>query len=827
MDSSIASTGHPSASRGASEAEDGSHARLVLEVDGVLGRIAEHAGSDLGAEHVRGLKPLSSAAHARAALESVEEMCGVLQRDPAWSLGTIPDTSEALGKLRIEGSVLEAGSLIACSVLLRTSRLALDDLEGTAVDIPGLRRVAEYLVSERPLEKRLASTFDDAQNVVHSASRELRRIRRLLRGRRSDLVARLEDYARTLPERVRVPDGSVTVRAGRYCLPVRREGRGTVGGIVHDESATGRTLFVEPAVAIESMNEIRELENDEAREVHRILRELSDELRPLSRPLRDALDALCELDSLLARARFALSHGGAVPRLEDRGSSDYRVVQGRHPLLVASGEDVVPFDLELDELESVLLVSGPNAGGKTVLLKAIGLISLLAQSGVVPPVGPGTRLPFFRSVFAVIGDEQSIEASLSTFSAQVRNLAVILRETDQDSLVLIDEIGAATDPSEGGALAAAVLQRLAPQARLTVVTTHLGSLKGLAAESDRIVNASLEFDSEALEPTFRLVRDRPGRSYALEIAARLGLPASIIEEARERLGVDVRAVDDLLRDLENAQAELDRTRESIRGRSARLAEEEAGWAKRWAELERREAEVETSAREATERYLLDARQDVERAIAQLKDRYAAAEAGDDDGTVAGAAREARAAVEGAIRESRERRPGPVETSDSPALRPGMRVRLRGTHRTGRVLELRGRRAIIEAEGLRLTAKESDLEPLGPAGPEAVETGEPSRSGSDERDPGPGIHPEIPVQMEIDLRGLRVDEIESALLPALDAAVVADLPWLRIIHGKGTGALRARVRELLSADRRVPGFRSGADREGGTGVTVVEFQDSRW
>jgi DNA mismatch repair protein MutS2 len=813
---------HTPQTRGADETALASHARVVLEVDRVLDRIAAHAGSDLGAEHVRRLKPLPTPERARATLQSVAEMRGVLQRDPGWSLGPIPDVHEALAKLGIEGSVLEIESLVACSVLLRTSRLARRDLEATSVDLPRLQGPLERLVSKRRLEKRLGATFDEAANVVDTASRELGRIRRSLRGRRSELVEQLEAYARALPDRVRVSDGSVTVRAGRYCLPIRREGRGAVGGIVHDESATRRTLFVEPPVAIEPMNEIRELEIDEAREVHRILRALSDELRPLSEPLLNALDALCELDSIKARAHFAISHGGTAPALEDEGSGHYRVVEGRHPLLVATGEDVVPFDLELGERESVLLVSGPNAGGKTVLLKAIGLISILGQSGVIPPIGPGTRLPFFRSIFAVIGDEQSIEASLSTFSAQVRNLAMILRDADEASLVLIDEIGAATDPSEGGALAGAALQRLAPQARLTVVTTHLGSLKGLAAENDRIVNASLEFDSVVLEPTFHLVRDRPGRSYALEIAARLGLPPSLIEEARDRVGTEVRAVDDLLRDLENAQAELDVTRDSIESRNAELAEREAQWTRRWAELERREAEVEAAARDATERYLLDARRDVERAIARLEDRYAAAASGDDDATTAGAAREARDAVERAIRESRDGRPIPGHAPDSPPLRPGMWVRLRGTQRTGRVIELRGRRAIIEAKGLRLTAKNSDLEPVEPG---VANAGESDASGHAAEERDSVRQPEIPVQMEIDLRGLRVDEIESALLPALDAAVVADLPWLRIIHGKGTGALRSRVREVLSSDRRVPGFRSGSTEEGGTGVTVVEFQGS--
>jgi DNA mismatch repair protein MutS2 len=797
-----------------------SHAWTVLELGQVLDWIASRAVSELGADRVRTLVPKTAVDLARLELETVEELRRILERDPGWSLGAIPDLREGLSALGIEGSVLEAPSLIAFGELLYTSRVARRDLESSMGPDGRLASRLVLLASEPRLEERLGRCFDDDGRVADSASRELARIRRSLRGRRAQLVGRLESLARSLPERVRVPDGSITVRGGRYCIPIRREGKGTIGGIVHDESSTHQTLFIEPPDAIEAMNEIRELELDEAREVHRVLRGLTEELHPLTDSLAATLDALCELDSLQARARFAISHGGSSPELVEEADGSLRVVRGRHPLLVAGGEEVVPFDIELEANESVLLISGPNAGGKTVLLKSLGLLSLLSQSGVIPPVGAGTRLPFFQSIFGVIGDEQSIEASLSTFSAQMANLEMILREADQHSLVLIDEIGGATDPAEGAALAGAVLQRLANQARLTVVTTHLGSLKALAAETDRVVNASLEFDVDALEPTFRLVRDRPGRSYALEIASRHGLPADVVADARVRLGGEARAIDDLLRDLERTNRELEGLQESARTRSDRLAQTEEEWTERWAELERREAEVEATARDASERYLLNARGLVEDAIARLEERYESTVELEAEKGRGGATREARDAVEKALRASRSQRPREEGPQPPTELGPGMHVRLRGTQKTGRILELRGRRAVIETDGLRLTARDSELEWI-----ESANVSAPSPSGLG-ADTGAGKserRPEIPVHMEIDLRGLRAGEIEATLLPALDAAIVADLPWLRIIHGKGGGALRARVGEILAADGRVPDFRIGDPDEGGTGVTIAEFR----
>jgi DNA mismatch repair protein MutS2 len=602
-----------------------------------------------------------------------------------------------------------------------------------------------------------------------------------------------------------VADASVTVRGGRYCIPIRREGASRVGGIVHDESATHQTLFVEPASAIDEMNRIAGLEREEKREVRRILLELTDAVRPFAGELRGACSALAEADSLNARARYALGHGGKKPVLDDGGADGaIEIVDGVHPLLLAGGEPAVPFTLRLHADERVLLISGPNAGGKTVTLKAIGLLAALAQSGVVPPVGEGTRLPVFQRFFAVIGDEQSITASLSTFSAQVAALGEILAGAGSASLVLLDEVGGSTDPAEGAALAASVLLRLADEARLTVATTHLGALKDLATENPAVVNASLQFDAEQLRPSFVLVRDRPGRSYALEIASRHGLPPELIDEARGRLTDSERRMEHLLAELEATEAELARLTSGARADARELERLEARLSERERRLAARERDVEREGREAADRYLLESRREVEAAIEELRVRSEAT------GAETGAASAARRRVEGLLRDNRAALPEEPAGDSGAAVEVGDRVRSRSLGITGDVVELRPTGVVIEARGMRFTLGSGDLEPAADAPGEQPST-------------APSRPPVLDARPEVDLRGLRVDEIRGPLLAALDAAIVADLGRLVVIHGKGTGALREEVGRLVEGDERIVDVRPGGFAEGGSGVTVLQLK----
>src|SRR5213078_917579 len=444
-------------------------------------------------------------------------------------------------------SALEGAALARLGGALAAARIVAGELARLAADAP---RTAALRVDPPPneLAQRLAVSLDADGQVQDGASRALARARRAVREARARLVHKLDAMLAGLDPTERAPDAAVTAREGRYVIPVRSTARARIGGIVHDESATRATVFLELPEVIELGNALRAAEVEEQREVLQVLRDLTE----LLRPHRDAIAAAWEMcvafDDLCARARYAVEVNGFAPAI---GTGPLEIRNGRHPLLASppdplsagrrggtmergqGGEAVVPFDLVLAPDECTVLVSGPNTGGKTVLIKAVGLLALMAQSGIIPPIGPQSTLPVFTGVFADIGDRQSIAASLSTFSAHVAALRDIL-QTDGagvGSLVLLDEIGSGTDPAEGGALATAVLQTLTRRRAVTLATTHLGALKQLAAETVGIVNASLQFDADTLRPTYRLLKGVPGRSYGLAIARRLGIAPDVLEIA--------------------------------------------------------------------------------------------------------------------------------------------------------------------------------------------------------------------------------------------------------------------------------------------------------
>ena len=783
------------------------HALHVLQLPETLAVIAGHASSNLGAEAVRSLHPYTDVDTITDELRRVDQMSAFLFRAQDWHMPSLPDVRSALKRLNVAGSVLDPVELRDVAIVLRSAAQTRRAILQHAEDYPLLADIARRLVKLDEQEARIRAAVDDAGEVRDSASHELTRVRREMRGARSRIVAQLEQYVASLPSRFQVHDASVTVRDGRYVIPVRREARGEVGGIVHDESATGATLFVEPPVAIELMNRLRELEIAEAREVQRILRELTESLRPSGEDITTAFHALIEIDSLFARARYVLHVDGHRPNIAH--DAELALVNARHPLLLATNERVVPFDLRFEPGERTLLVSGPNTGGKTVLLKAVGLIASLTQCGVIPPVGPGTTLPLFNDIFADIGDEQSIEASLSTFSAHLKNLREIVEHADERSLALIDEMGSGTDPAEGGALADAILRTLTRRRTLTIATTHLGQLKELAASEAGVVNASLQFDAVELRPTYRLLKGVPGRSYGLAIARRLGLPNELLNAAEAALPTSEREVTQLLTELEEKDRVLSdtlRDAERERARNAKLTEELAA---RETALRTREREAERRARQQARDLLLNAREEVEAAI---RDVRAAAEVGDE--AVEEAAREARRRVEQRARREAERAPRePQRRVDLEELREGAHVRITASGLTGVMVELRDNRATVEVGGLRVQVPVNGLEVT--EAPHAVKQRPVVR--------GNWSAPDLDVSSEVDLRGLRADEAGLKITHALDAAIQADLPSLRIIHGKGTGALRELVTELLTAERRIKTFRPGGVGEGGTGVTVVELR----
>jgi len=739
----------------------------TLEFHTALGRVAEHAQGPLGVARVTSRRPSVHPPAIREALAQVAELAAQLITDENIRAEAVPDVSPALELLMVEGSALEPAALLDVLALLVAARAVGTELKRLEHLAP---RTAALRVEPLPksIEPRLQASIGPDGSVLDGASAELARARKAVREAREHLVKRLEQILAGLKADDRAGDAVVTIRNSRYVIPVRSTSRARVGGIVHDESATRATVFVEPPEVIELGNELRAREAAEQREVLRVLRELTDLLRPHREPLARSLEMCVAFDDLCARARYAVIVNGHVPAV---GEGALAIHDGRHPLLLGGERPVIPFDLVLAGDEWTVLVSGPNTGGKTVLIKAVGLLSLLAQSGVIPPIGPRSALPVFTGVFADIGDKQSIAESLSTFSAHTRTLREILDGAGPGSLVLLDEIGSGTDPAEGGALASATLRALTRRHAVTLATTHLGALKQLAAETVGIVNASLQFDAQTLTPSYRLLKGVPGRSYGLAIARRLGVSADVLADAERSVPDAERQLDRLLAEVEARRQDLETQARELEGRAQALGEEREGVDRRGEDVAGRERAVrdrerslDAAAREQARAYLLEARKTVETALAQAR-------AAVDEAT----AREARRLVEEAI-----------EKTQSPSREDAKSLSDRGWKSLEDLKRARGS-----------TTPTPDTRHLAPA---------------------------VPVgSTEVNLIGMRTDEAEGAVLRALDDAIAGDLPSLRIIHGKGTGALRKMVQEVLGNDRRVRRFGFAAANQGGAGATVAELK----
>jgi len=740
-----------------------------LEFAAALDAVARRAVSSLGAARVRQRRPQADPAWVAGELAAVEELARALEDQAPFRPEPVADLGATLAALAVPGAVLEGPQLVELGAALGAMRLVAQRLAALEDRAP---RAAALRVEPPPpeLEQAILAALDPDGQVRDQASSELARARSRVRQTRARLVRVLEEALAEWDPEAAASGAAVTIREGRYVIPVRRGVR--VAGIVLGASSSGATLFVEPEVAVPLGNALQEYQADEARAVLAVLRRLSEQARQALPQIHAAWQMCLAADDLYARARYALEVGGRLPQVEP-APAPLVIRQGRHPLLLERGEGVVPFDLALEGTVTGLVVSGPNTGGKTVLLKAVGLIASLAQAGIVPPVGPGSRLPVFRRVFADIGDRQSIEASLSTFSARVAAWREMVEQADAASLVLIDEIGGGTDPAEGAALARAVLQALGERGVRVVVTTHLSQLKEVAARRAGFENASLAFDQASLSPTYRFQQGVPGRSYGLAVARRLGMRPDVLADAERALPEALRDLDAVLADLEaKTQAAARRQRElqawedalaqrerDLEARAARLAGEERAWAEQARERER-------AAREQARQLLLDARRRIEQALGLA--RAAVSEA---------TAKAARRLVEEGVQQEAD----------------ALKKLLAETQRKGWRLRLGS--AASEAGS-----------PRGASGPA----------------PQPEANPIQTASTEVDLRGLTVDEATAALTRALDLAVVEDLPFLRIIHGKGTGALREAVRETLARDRRVAGFRLAPPPEGGSGVTIADL-----
>lgn len=795
------------------------HTATLLELPKVLERIATLSSTAAGAEAVRALAPTDSLEALEREHARLVEAARLLSETPDLAVGPLADPRPAFADAAVPGSHLEPIALVGILDLLRSVDRLRRALAARA-DLPLLGGIAGRIVLLPSLAALLARTVDAEGRVLDTASPALARIRREIETTRETIRARLESRMKALADDGVLQERVITIRGGRFVLPVKIEEKGRVPGIVHDESASGATLFIEPIALVPLNNRVTELIQEEAREVRAILLACTEAVRAALDALRDDLEVLTEVDVLLAKARYGRAVRGALPRWSRRGA--LRLVGARHPLLLDQlGEAAIPFDLAMEEGTTTLLLSGANTGGKTVALKTIGLLALLAQCGVPIPAAEGTELPIFSETFADIGDEQSIEASLSSFSARLVHVREVLERADAASLVLLDEVGSGTDPEEGGALAGAVLKALSARGARTVATTHFGFLMDLAAREPGMANASMEFDGATGRPTYRVLTGIPGKSHALEVARGLGVDARVIEEARallpegaqrsrellaelsERLG-RIRALEEEIAARDRASAERARASADLRDAIAR---EEQGLRRRAAESAR---EIVRRAEREAEEALADVRAARRRAAAG-----AAAAAGGPDSGAATAARAGLDRLRAARREVERDAPGaPALPGEAPAaVSPGEVVLVAPFGRRATVIaaaDAAGRVEIL-AGSARITVPLSSLRSADAA------AGGAAAEGAHVTRPAPRE-----VGVEIDLRGLRAEEAVAAVDRHIDAAVVAGLASVRIIHGLGTGVLRKEIGAFLERDERVRGFRRGEWGEGELGVTIVEL-----
>ena len=784
----------------------------TLEYDKIIDLLAARATSPLGESLCRSLVPLEDLGTIRRMQEETGAALNRLFKKGSISFGNARDLRPALGRLAL-GSSLNQSELLSVAGLLENTARVKSYGRKERPDAPGdrLDELFELLEPLTPLSSEIRRCILSEEEISDDASPGLRQVRRSIRLNGERIHSQLGSLMNG-PLRTYLQDAVITMRNGRYCLPVKSEYRSQVSGMIHDQSSTGSTVFVEPMAIVKLNNEIRELEIAEAREIEKILAELSAQAAQNLEAIRYDLDNMAELDFIFARASLAMDMNATEPVFNENGR--IRLRQARHPLI--DKKKVVPIDLTLGEDFDLLIITGPNTGGKTVSLKTLGLLTLMGQSGLHIPALDRSQLALFREVYADIGDEQSIEQSLSTFSSHMTNVVSFLEKADSDSLVLFDELGAGTDPTEGAALAIAILSYLHRSGVRTMATTHYSELKLFALSTEGVENACCEFDVETLRPTYRLLIGVPGKSNAFAISSKLGLPDFIIEEARQQLSEQDESFEDVLTTLEQNRIALEHEKEELaryRQEAEALKAELAGRQER---LNSQRDEIIRSANEKAHAILREAK---EYADQTMRDFQKFGKAGISVKEMEKRRSELREKMgktaDKLAMKKTEKKTGGLKPSD---LSPGDSVRVLSMNLKGTVSTRPDAKGylFVQMGIIRSKVHISDLQLID----EPVITGGGiSRTSSGKI----RMSKSSSVSTEINLLGKTVDEAVAELDKYLDDAYLAHIPSVRIVHGKGTGALRKGIHNYLRRQKIVQDFHLAEFGEGDAGVTIVTFK----
>lgn len=784
----------------------------ILEYNRLLARIEGLCQTSLGSELINQTQATADLKDAIRLQDETEEAKTISIRKGKISLAGISDVRKYLQRSQRDG-VLAEDELLAIANSLRGGRLVKAFIKDywtnlAKIDDPSTSRLYIYweaITEDRELEDLIESTIDESGQVRDSASQLLGQLRRQIIATSQKIKQKLDDIIRNTDKQKMLQEIIITSRNDRYVIPVKQEYRGSFPGIIHDQSASGATLFIEPQAVVDLNNQERELEIQEKNEINRILKDLSGRVAVSAPSIFNNLKNLATLDAIIAKAEYAIMSQGIYPKLNDCGIIEAAV--SRHPLLEAAM--VVPIDISLGVDYSTIVITGPNTGGKTVSLKTIGLLSLMAASGIQPTAKEGSNFAIFDGIYVDIGDEQSIEQNLSTFSGHMTNIIAILDLAKSSSLVLLDELGAGTDPQEGAALAMAILSHFHERHIRTVATTHYSELKNFAFDQKGMINASVEFDVESLRPTYRLMIGIPGKSNALAIASRLGLGQEHIGLAETYLSKEEKDISAFLASLETTRRELEAREASINILSKELREAEAAIAAKERKLSLQYEEKIQEIEKKAEADIVKLKDEALNLIEEVRSMQACKEVIKDHVLI-----EKKQVIDqlGLNYAESSKGQGYNHTKKQQVkLEIGDEVRVRSLKQKGHIIEKLSKEEYLVNIGImKVTIKASDLDKI-PSKP-VVESKQISRIKRSHED----------VKMELDLRGMTIDEAIYDIEQYIDRAIIAGYPQVSLIHGKGTGALRQGVQAYIKNHPRVASYRYGESGEGGYGVTVIKL-----
>ena len=770
-----------------------------LEFPKILQYISVYSVTEKGKKIVQALTPSFSSPEFITEGNLVSEAKEILIKDIHPPLIYLTDLETSLSKSKIEGAVLESKKILEILSLIISSRNFVHYLKSNSEVAPGLLKLTDDLFVDKVLEHHIQKVINENGEIKENASPRLSEIRRDIRDKHEELIRLVNRITKALKEKELVREDYITLRDGRVVVPVKAEHKRHIRGFIHSESATGQTVYIEPEETLEMNNDIVSLSFEERREIERILRELTAKIGSVAEELKSTHDTIGYLDSVFAKAKYSIEIIGSFPQVDK--SKPIVIQDARHPILIKKlGRDkTVSLNLE-NKGWNVIVITGPNAGGKTVVLKTIGLLSLMLQSGIHIPASPDSNFHKFNNILVDIGDEQSIEDDLSTFSSHLSNIKTILLSADSDSLVLLDEVGTGTDPSEGSALAVAVLLMLQKRNALVFASTHHGSLKLIAHDQDGFENAAMEFDSQNLKPTYMFKQGIPGSSYAFEIARRIGLENSFLDLAREHLDKDKHKLEKFLVDIEAKSHLVEEKLKNVEIENLRLSGLSNLYKQNLEKLEKDKKQILAKAKEEAEEYIRNINKKFEKIVKELKESKAE--------------KEIIKSSQKIIKEIKERNKSilPETTEDiNTDFNVGDFVSVKGTNTTGKILEMfhDSKKATLLVGTVKMQVP---LQNLIHSAKKIEEKKEREYS---------FINSEV--EMRLDIRGERPEEAEFEVNKFVDNAYAAGLERIEILHGKGTGALKKTVKEILSHHNRVKTFYFAPIEIGGDGITIAELK----